>query len=302
VSFQSEELPGKTRLDEVLGFTLPERNARGRVVRLGPVLDEVLAAHAYPAPVRHLLSEALVLTALIGSLLKELDSQLTVQAQADGGIVDLLVCDYRAGELRGYVRHDPDKLGKLGANLSLETLFGEGYLAMTFDLTGTKDRYQGIVPLEGRSLSEACERYFERTEQIPIRLRAGIRQEGEHSIAGGFLVQHLAAGEEGRVRLDTPSENVEWEHVSTLSASIRHEELVDGVLSLEGLVWRLFHEESEIRVEHLCGISRGCRCTVERFREVLARFSVEEMSSMKEADDHIPVECAFCSKIFAIDV
>jgi molecular chaperone Hsp33 len=34
-------------------------------------------------------------------LLKESGSQLTLQAQAEGGVVDLLVCDYRDGEVRG---------------------------------------------------------------------------------------------------------------------------------------------------------------------------------------------------------
>src|SRR4051812_29747186 len=67
-------------LDEALGFTLPGRNARGRVVRLGPLLDHILSAHDYPAPIARTLSEALVLAALLGSLLKEEEGQLTIQA------------------------------------------------------------------------------------------------------------------------------------------------------------------------------------------------------------------------------
>ena len=90
---------GETGFDRILAFSVPQRNARGRLVRLGPVLDEILSAHDYPTAIRHLLAEALVLTALIGSLLKDEDGQLTVQAQAGSGagIVDLLVTDYRAG-------------------------------------------------------------------------------------------------------------------------------------------------------------------------------------------------------------
>src|SRR5215210_191544 len=37
-------------LDEALGFTIPARNARGRLVRLGPLLGHILSAHDYPAP------------------------------------------------------------------------------------------------------------------------------------------------------------------------------------------------------------------------------------------------------------
>ncbi len=103
-----------TDLDRVIGFTIPDRHARGRVARLGPVLDEILAAHAYPPPIERLLAEALTLTALLGSLLKEAKGQLTLQAQTSGGIVSLLVCDYQNGELRGYVQFDRDRLGDHG--------------------------------------------------------------------------------------------------------------------------------------------------------------------------------------------
>ena len=94
----------ETGFDRLLHFTLPDRNARGRILRLGPALEDILAAHPYPPALKHLLSEALVLTALMGALLKDEGGQLTLQAQADDGVVSLLVCDYRGGELRGYAR------------------------------------------------------------------------------------------------------------------------------------------------------------------------------------------------------
>jgi len=292
---------GETGFDRVLAFSIPQRDARGRVVRLGPVLDEVLSAHSYPTAIRHLLAEALVLTALMGSLLKEEDSQLTMQAQATGGIVDLLVCDYRAGEIRGYVRHDAERLAVLSTFPSLRALFGsEGYLALTFDLAATDQRYQGIVPLEGESLTAACQVYFGQSEQIPTLIRTGVRWDGQHAIAGGLLVQHLAEGEEGRDRLHVRMDHPEWEHVATLAGSTRQEELVDPDLSLEALVWRLFHEEPEVRVEPLPALSRGCRCTAERYEQLLGRFTEEDRQDMRGEDGLIAIDCAFCSKIFRI--
>src|SRR4051812_26345593 len=112
--------------DVLLGVAIPSRNARGRIARLGPVVDAILASHAYPAPIENLLAQALVLTALLGSLLKEPQGQLTLQAQTQGGMVDLMVCDYLGGDLRGYVRHDPERVAKASAEPSLEELFGTG--------------------------------------------------------------------------------------------------------------------------------------------------------------------------------
>jgi molecular chaperone Hsp33 len=301
VSAPEHILAGETGYDQVLGFTLAERNARGRMVRLGPVLETILAAHDYPPVIKHLLAEALVVTALIGSLLKDGDGQLTMQAQTQDGIVDLLVCDFRGGELRGYVRHDPERLAALGTNPSLKALFGEGYLAITFDLATSGQRYQGIVPLEGSSLAEACESYFAQSEQVPTLIRVAVRSDGSGCVAGGLLVQHLAEGEDGRQRLHVRMDHPEWEHVAVLAGSIRHEELVNPDLSLEALVWRLFHDEGEVRVQPAASLSRGCRCSIAHYQSVIRRFPEDERAHMRDDRGLIVVDCAFCSRLFEID-
>ena len=291
---------GETGYDQVLSLTVPDRSARGRVVRLGPVLETILTAHAYPSAITHLLAEALVVTALIGALIKDGDGQLTMQAKTEGGIIDLLVCDYRAGELRGYVQHDAERLARLGANPSLYALFGKGYLAITFDLASTGQRYQGIVPLEGNSLAEACESYFAQSEQVPTLIRVAVRSDHSGCVAGGLLMQHLAEGEEGRERLHVRLDHPEWEHVAALAGSTRHDELVDPDLSLEALTWRLFHDEREVRVEPGPRLTRGCRCSLEHYAEVIAQFPDAERQDMRDDAGVILIDCAFCSRVFQL--
>jgi molecular chaperone Hsp33 len=291
----------ETFSDTLLGFTLPGRNARGRIVRLESVLEEVLSAHDYPAPITHLLGEALVLGALMGGLLKGEAAQMTMQAQTNGGIVSLLVCDYRAGAVRGYVDFDAEHLASLGANPSLAALFGDGYLAITFETEG-RQRYQGIVPLEGDSLAEACESYFSQSEQIPTLIRVASRAGANGRTAAGLLVQHLADGEEGRERLHVRMDHPDWEHVAVMAGSISHEELLDAGLSMEAIVWRLFHEEDEIRVQPGTALSRGCRCSSAHYETIIARFPPEEQEEMRGPDGVIAVDCAFCSRTFALAI
>ena len=293
----------ETFADKLLGFTVPDRNARGRLVRLDSVIDEVLAAHDYPPPVTHLLGEALVLAALMGGLLKSEgeDAQLTMQAQTKVGAVSLLVCDFRGGSLRGYAQFDADQLAGLGANPSLTSLFGEGYLAITFE-TGAGQRYQGIVPLEGDSLSQACETYFSQSEQVPTLIRVASRSGGAGGVAAGLLVQHLADGEEGRERLHVRMDHPDWEHVATMSGSVSHDELLDSGLSLETIIWRLFHEESEVRVAPGSSLSRGCRCSSDYYTSVISRFPAEERDDMRNEQGIIAVDCAFCAKIFELSI
>ncbi len=284
-------------IDRSLGFTIPSRHARGRIVRLGPVLEAIIGAHDYPPAIEHLLAEALVLTALFGALLKDSTGQMTLQAQTEGGVIDLLVCDYRGGELRGYVKYDAERLAEMPAHPTLFALFGKAYLAITFDQSATAERYQGIVPLDGTSLAEAAESYFAQSEQIPSLIRIGVAQ---GRIAGGLLLQHLPEGEDGRERLHTRLDHPEWEHVAILGQTISPGELTNLELPLETLVWRLFNEEEEVRV--LCGASltKGCRCDIAHIRDVLLRFPEAERAGMADADGIIGVDCAFCSRVFPI--
>jgi molecular chaperone Hsp33 len=291
----------ETYSDQIMGFTLPGRSARGRVVRLDGVLEQVLSAHDYPAPITHLLGEALVLGALMGGLLKGDHAQMTLQAQTNGGIVTLLVCDYRAGAVRGYCDFDGERLARLGANPSLAALFGQGYLTITFETEG-RQRYQGIVPLEGDSLAEACEAYFSQSEQIPTLIRVASRAGAKGRSAAGLLVQHLADGEEGRERLHVRLDHPDWEHVAILAGSISHDELLDPGLSLEAIAWRLFHEEDEVRIQPGAGLSRGCRCSTEHYASIIARFPPEEQQAMRNDDGVVVVDCAFCSRLFELAI
>jgi molecular chaperone Hsp33 len=286
--------------DVVLGVAIPLRNARGRIARLGTVVDQVLANHGYPPAIEKLLAEALTLTALLGSLLKEPQGQLTLQAQTQGGIVDLMVCDYLGGALRGYVRHDPERLAKASAEPSLKELFGDGYLAITFDQPVANERYQGIVPLEGKNLGDAAQSYFAQSEQIPSLVRLAAEKRGEHWFAGGLLLQHLPEGEEGRERLHTRLDHPDWPHVAILGGSVKPQELTDPELPLDDLIWRLFHEEEELRTLDAVSLSRGCRCDPDYVRSVIARFPADEREAMVGDDGLIRVDCAFCSSSFAI--
>jgi len=294
----SQTNPDPAALDAAIGFALPARHARGRFARLGPVLDEILSAHDYPAPVARILAEALVLTALLGATLKDAGGQLTLQAQTEAGVIDLLVADYRGGELRGYVRFDADRLAEQPSQPSLFSLFGKGYLAITFDQAMSGERYQGIVPLEGAGLADAVEHFFAQSEQIPSLVRIAVGDSGR--VAGGILLQHLPEGEEGRERLHTRLDHPEWDHVRILAETIRPEELTDPTLPLEDLLWRLFHDEEEVRLLSATPLARGCRCSDEHVRGVIARFAPEERAEMAGEDGVINVDCEFCSRVFPV--
>ncbi len=296
----------ETFSDQPLRFSIPSRHARGRVLRLENVLGEILSAHAYPPQVEKILAEALVLTALLGASLKEEGSQLTLQAQTEKGAIRMLVCDYKDGALRGYAQFDEAIVASLPLDSTLFGLFGAGYLAITFDraLPASEGggRYQGIVPLEGHSLADAAEHYFVQSEQIPTLIRVAVGHVDGHCIAGGLVIQHLPEGEVGRERLHVRHDHPEWEHVLALATTISADELNDPALPLEELVWRLFHEEDEVRVDVGAELAKGCRCDPGHIRDVISKFAAEDRVDMADEAGDIVVDCEFCSRRFPISL
>jgi len=95
--------PAEPADDFVAPFQIEDQPVRGRIVRLGAAIDEVLTRHAYPPAVANLLGEACALAALVGASLK-FEGRLIVQAQGDGPVA-YVVADYdTGGALRGSTR------------------------------------------------------------------------------------------------------------------------------------------------------------------------------------------------------
>ena len=166
--------------DLVRPFQIDPFGLRGRLVRLGPLLDEILTRHAYPAPVAQMLGEAITLAAALAGALKY-DGVFTLQTKGDGP-VGLLVADVASdGAVRGYAQYDGEKLARATAGGgviggAVPRLLGAGYLAFTVDQGGNTDRYQGIVELQGASLAECAHHYFRQSEQVEAGLKVAVAQ------------------------------------------------------------------------------------------------------------------------------
>ena len=184
--------------DQVAPFQIEGEPVRGRLARLGPAVDEILRAHAYPDPVANLLGEACALAALVGSNLK-FDGRLIIEARGDGP-VRFVVADYdTSGALRGYCGFDPDAVAEAGkgfARPGARSLLGAGHFMMTVDQGPDMDRYQGITAIEGETLALCAEQYFAQSEQTPTRVRLAVGQadvgKGLTWRAGGVLIQNIA--------------------------------------------------------------------------------------------------------------
>jgi molecular chaperone Hsp33 len=294
-----------TAPDFVRSFQIEGMNVRGRIVHLTDLADRVIAAHDYPDSVSRVVGEALALAALLGASLK-FDGVMTLQTRGDGPL-RMVVADYSSpGSLRACAAFDRDAVEALGPVPAFEDLVGQGSLAITIDPGGDMDRYQGIVPLEGAGLADAATTYFERSEQIPTRIKLsvatlsvrGTAEARPHWRAGGILIQNLAAlggrdaPEPGR---DTAED---WNRASMLFATTEPHELVDPQVEAERLLYRLFHEDG-VRVFDVQPMAFGCRCSADRVASVLMQYPESEVASLADDDGLIRAKCEFCSTVYA---
>ena len=292
--------------DLVLPFQAEQADVLGRLVKLGPVVDTILTRHAYPEPVSKLLGEAVALTALLGAALK-FDGKFILQASTDGP-VDLLVADYVVpGRLRGYARFSPEKVAALGEDVEvLSELLGQGHFAMTIDRGSDTERYQGVVPLEGESLTEAADIYFRQSEQLPtfIRLAVAKHYRGGQAggswawRAGGLLVQKLTR-EGGHGQERDAFEEEDWTRARMLAETVEDHELLDPLLPPDRLLYRLFHEE-QVRAFPAVSLESYCSCSRARVEELLRRFTADDLQDMV-VDGEVWVTCEFCNSRYRFD-
>jgi molecular chaperone Hsp33 len=290
--------------DLILPFQAEHADVSGRLVKLGPVVDTILSRHAYPEAVSQLLGEAVALTALLGAALK-FEGKFILQASTDGP-VDLLVADYQVpGGLRGYARFSAERLAELAPGAKL---LGEGHLAMTIDRGSDTERYQGVVPLEGESLTEAADTYFRQSEQLPTFIRLAVARhyragdKGGNAWtwrAGGLLVQKLTReGGRGSARGSAIAEE-DWARAKALAETVEDHELLDPMLPPDRLLYRLFHEE-QVRAFRAIPLNSYCSCSQARVEELLRRFSAEDLAEMV-VDGEVWVTCEFCNSRYRFD-
>ena len=312
VSIPSRAPSATSEDDTLLPFEVPALDLRGRVVRLGPAVDEILARHDYPVPVANLLGEAIVLTCLLGSSLK-FEGRFILQTQSDGPVRMLIVDFVTPDRVRACARFDRARVDAAieKGETSPGPLMGKGHLAMTIDRGPEMSRYQGLVALDGGTLEDAAHEYFLRSEQIPTRVRLAVAEEmrrgdGHRWRAGGILLQFLPKAPERMIQADldpgdapegtekhSKAEDDAWVEGRALIETVEAIELIDPELSSEALLYRLFHERG-VKVFNDMPLRAQCSCSRDNVAGMLSSFSQDDRDHMVQ-NGKIQVTCEFCN-------
>jgi molecular chaperone Hsp33 len=266
--------------DGMRRFLFEGSNVRGVRVHLSAAWQTLLARHPYPDPVKSILGQSLAAVALLGATIK-FDGSLTLQMSGDGPVPMLVVQTTGARTVRGMA----SVRGDISSD-ELSDLLGKGHLAITIDQGPGKERYQGIVALQGDRLALVIDAYFENSEQLPTRL--WLAADTQH--AAGVLLQALPADE---------FDDDAWQHWITLAETLTSEELLS--LSTEQVLRRLFHAEP-VRVFAAEPVQFHCRCSRERVSGMLRAMELAELQETTDEEGGIlSVSCDFCNADYKFD-
>ncbi len=281
----------------VIPFFMPGRPVRGRLLRLGPLADALLTRHDNDPAVTRLAGKALALTAALATALK-FKGTFSIQAKGDGP-VDLLLADCTdQGTLRGYARADAEKLAALGDAevLTDAELLGHGYLAFTVDQGPETERHQGIVSIEGPSMTDMALHYFGTSEQLQCALHLACAKTPAGWRAGALILERIAFGGEANLALTEVEQDESWRAATLLAATVTEAELLDDTLPAERLLYRLFHTEG-VAADRPRALAYGCRCSRAKLTGILEGFTPAELDEMSVEHD-IVMTCEFCNVDF----
>lgn len=291
--------------DCVYPFQIDKIGVRGRLVRLGPAIHEVLSGHQYPDAVSEYLGELVALSAALSSALK-FEGVFSLQVRSNGPI-RALVADFETpGSIRAYASFDRGAVETAAqdGHREIQRFFGDGFLSWIVDQGAETERHQGIVALEGSTLAECTENYFRRSEQLRAVIRVGVAREvvrggPDQWRAGAVMVQNLAAtgGKGGKKYDDQMATEEDWQHARALVGTARASELCDTFLSPSAFLRRLFHEDG-VWLYESAPVMAKCRCSRERIEAVLNQFPADEVREMVLENGKIEVRCEFCNRCY----
>ncbi|QHQ19736.1 Hsp33 family molecular chaperone HslO [Pectobacterium brasiliense] len=262
--------------DQLHRYLFENYAVRGELVTVNETYQRILTNHDYPAAVQTLLGEMLVATSLLTATLK-FSGDITVQLQGDGPLKLAVINGNHQQQMRGVARLQ----GDIAPGSSLKEMVGNGYLVITITPTDG-ERYQGVVGLEGETVAECLESYFQQSEQLPTRLFIRTGQHDGKQAAAGMLLQVLPAQDADRNDFD---------HLAQLTTTVKADELF--TLPATEVLYRLYHQE-EVTVYEPQDVEFRCHCSRDRCADALMTLSDQEVNEMIEQDGEIDMHCDYC--------
>ena len=270
--------------DTLHRFIFENTDIRGNYVKLNQTIKEAAQHQALPQSIHIALGELMVASALLASTIK-LDGSLTLQIQTNGSLKLLIAeCNESFG-VRGTVKWN----GPIQSLAPID-LIKEGHFIITLIQKNAKTPYQGIVPMEGNSISELLENYMLRSEQIQTKLWI----HSQENIFHGLLIQKLPFNSSAEA-LDHDSTTGAWKDI-VMSAD-KSFKAIHPTLDASKILQTIFSSET-IRLYNPSHPHFACSCSKKSVENMLRLIGKKECESIIEEQSSITIHCDFCNECY----
>ena len=264
-------------------YLFEDLSVRGELVQLDEAYQRIISSKEYPAALQKLLGELLVSTTLLTATLK-FEGSITIQLQGDGPVSLAVINGDHDQKIRGVARWE----GDIADNATLHEMMGKGYLVITIE-PKKGERYQGVVGLEGETLSDVIEGYFANSEQLKTRLwiRTGEHEGKAH--AAGMMIQIMPDG------TGAPED---FDHLEQLTDTVKNEELF--ILPANELLYRLYNQDT-VRLYELQPVEFHCGCSRERSGAAIITVDRAEINDILAEEGSVSLHCDYCGTSYSFD-
>ncbi len=226
---------------------------------------------------------------LMGSMMKEKDSSLTLQMHGDGPLGRVLAVANSKGEVKGYVENPIADLPlNIKGKIDVGAGIGQGYLSVVKDLR-LKEPYIGQVPIQTGEIGDDIAFYFAQSEQVPSLVALGVLIDRDYTVkqAGGFIVQIMPDCDEFNLRkFEKAAENITSVTVM-LEKGISNEELIREVM-----------KDFEVDILENVNVDYVCDCSDERMKRGITSLGKSEIQDIIDEQGEAEIVCQFCNKTY----
>jgi molecular chaperone Hsp33 len=232
-------------------------------------------------PLRSLmLARALTGVTLLASFLKG-EERVVVQLEGDGAISSVYAEALQVGEVRGFAR--------LNKHPQSEGALGKGLLKIQRVLYGNYEPVTGIVELRRGDVQSDLGYYLTQSEQIPSAFIMDVEFDDDDTIihSVGLLIQAMPGAKPEEI----------FKVYDTLDYLDRLSTFIKNGFSPEEVLKQVLPEEAETIATS--PVDFFCRCSREKFKNMLLTLDYNEISEMQQANQRELI-CQYCNAAYQL--
>ena len=250
------------------------------------VTEEARARHGTLPTATAALGRGLVAAAMLGSGLKG-GQTVMLRVLGDGPLGPMISESTADGALRGYVTNPKTDLPPTATHkLDVGRAVGRGTFHVTRNL-GSREPYQGSVPLVSGEIGEDLAAYLVSSEQVPSVVAVGVLVGPYRGVlaSGGLLLQVMPGA---------PASIPGYleERTSMLPAVTQ---MVSGGATPEEML-RQALGTLPVSVLERRAVRFACRCSAQKVADVIAALGRDEADRLIREEGRVEVQCRFCGE------